>query len=405
LQQKQAHVNAILRTRSAQDQRVARLRQKVEQDRVARTRSLELQKQIEGLQQRLGADDYASEPRAKLHQLKEQRALLQSELDNDAFAAEARAALARTQAQLAVVGYDSAAHDVLKGQLQELADAEANYRDLEMARVGLAQEAEALSRLDRDIRAQNTLLESLSREQEQRYSAVAALQPYLASEPQLKSQEAETRRRVLAANSRVAEARQNLSTLDTQEQRQEASRAERDQLLKRSAILSELKEAFGVNGIPAMIIEHTLPELEREANRILQQLTGGRMHLRFETQRELRTGDTRETLDIIISDEKGTRPYENFSGGEQFRVNFAIRVALSRLLSQRAGVRLRSLFIDEGFGVLDADGRQRLVEAVMAIQDEFDLILVITHIEELRESFPTQIQVTKTDGGSLVEVI
>jgi len=68
-------------------------------------------------------------------------------------------------------------------------------------------------------------------------------------------------------------------------------------------------------------------------------------------------------------------------------------------------VRLRSLFVDEGFGTLDAEGRQRLVEAVKAVQHEFDLILVITHIDELREAFPTQIQVTKGEGGSVVEVV
>jgi exonuclease SbcC len=154
-----------------------------------------------------------------------------------------------------------------------------------------------------------------------------------------------------------------------------------------------------------MIIEHTLPELETEANRILEQLTGGRMHIRFETQRETKSGSVRETLDIIISDEKGTRPYESFSGGEQFRINFAIRVALSQLLAQRAGVRLRSLFVDEGFGSLDADGRRRLVEAVKAVQSDFDLVLVITHIEELQDAFPTRIQVTKTEAGSEVMVI
>jgi exonuclease SbcC len=129
------------------------------------------------------------------------------------------------------------------------------------------------------------------------------------------------------------------------------------------------------------------------------------MNVRFETQRETKSGNLRETLDIIISDEKGTRPYETFSGGEKFRVNFSIRVALSHLLAQRAGVRLRSLFIDEGFGTLDAEGRRRLVEAVKAVQDDFDLILVITHIEELRDAFPTRIQVTKMDAGSLVEVV
>jgi exonuclease SbcC len=82
-----------------------------------------------------------------------------------------------------------------------------------------------------------------------------------------------------------------------------------------------------------------------------------------------------------------------------------VRVALSRLLAQRAGVQLRSLFVDEGFGALDAEGRQRLVESVKAVQRDFDLILVITHIDELRDAFPSRIQVTKTESGSQVEVI
>ncbi len=62
--------------------------------------------------------------------------------------------------------------------------------------------------------------------------------------------------------------------------------------------------------------------------------------------------------------------------GRAVPVNFAIRVALARLLAQRAGMRPRALFVDEGFGSLDTDGRQRLVEAVKAVQDDFDLILV-----------------------------
>jgi len=61
--------------------------------------------------------------------------------------------------------------------------------------------------------------------------------------------------------------------------------------------------------------------------------------------------------------------------------------------------------VDEGFGSLDDDGRQRLVEAIKAVQEDFDLILVITHIEELRDAFPVRIQVSKTEVGSLVEVL
>jgi exonuclease SbcC len=108
----------------------------------------------------------------------------------------------------------------------------------------------------------------------------------------------------------------------------------------------------------------------------------------------------REALDIVISDDLGSRPYELYSGGEAFRIDFAIRIALSRLLARRAGAHLRSLFIDEGFGTQDARGREQLVSAIHRVQDDFDRILVITHIEEMKDSFPVRIEVEKTPQGS-----
>jgi len=128
------------------------------------------------------------------------------------------------------------------------------------------------------------------------------------------------------------------------------------------------------------------------------------MSVRFETQRETRKGDTIETLDIKISDELGTRSYEAFSGGEAFRINFAIRIALSKLLARRAGARLQTLVIDEGFGTQDTQGRERLVEAIHSVQEDFEKIIVITHIEELRDLFPVRIHVLKTPQGSQITI-
>jgi len=128
----------------------------------------------------------------------------------------------------------------------------------------------------------------------------------------------------------------------------------------------------------------------------------------FRTQRaykDKKRKDKRETLDIIISDNVGERSYEMYSGGEAFRVNFAIRLALSKMLAGRAGARLQTLVIDEGFGSQDSEGIQRLIEAINLIKDDFAKILVITHLDSLKESFPAQIQVTKTLSGSSIEVL
>ncbi len=202
------------------------------------------------------------------------------------------------------------------------------------------------------------------------------------------------------ADERVGGARQQLAALDTLAAQKMERLKERERLAEDLSLLEELREAFGKRGVPAMIIETAVPELERGATDLLKRLTDGRMNLRIETQKEIKTGEVREALDIIISDELGSRPYEMYSGGEAFRINFAIRIALSRLLAQRAGAQLRSLFIDEGFGTQDARGREHLVSAITSIQDDFDLILIITHIDELKEAFPARVEVTKTNQGS-----
>jgi DNA repair protein SbcC/Rad50 len=93
-----------------------------------------------------------------------------------------------------------------------------------------------------------------------------------------------------------------------------------------------------------------------------------------------------------------------YSGGESFRINFAIRVALAKLLARRAGAKLQLLVIDEGFGSQDARGRDSLVEAIRSIEDDFATILIITHVSELREIFPTQIMIEKTPSGSQIAV-
>jgi exonuclease SbcC len=202
------------------------------------------------------------------------------------------------------------------------------------------------------------------------------------------------------ADERVGGARQQLAALDSYEEQRKARLAERQELAETLSQFEDLRTAFSKRGVPAMIIETVVPDLERAANELLTRMSEGRMNVRIETQRSLQTGELREALDILISDELGTRPYELYSGGEAFRINFAVRVALSRLLARRAGAQLRCLFMDEGFGTQDERGREHLVAAITSIQDDFDRILVITHIDSLKEAFPARLEVRKTPDGS-----
>jgi exonuclease SbcC len=182
---------------------------------------------------------------------------------------------------------------------------------------------------------------------------------------------------------------------------------EQEQSLRRmvveKSIYDELTAAFGKNGVQALIIEGAMPQLEADANEILGRLTENRMFLKLELRegrRDRATGQPSEEMDIRIADEVGTRSYETFSGGEAFRINFALRIALSKLLARRSGAPLPILFIDEGFGSQDRIGQERLTEAIQSIQNDFERIIVITHIEQVKDAFPVRIEVTKGPSGS-----
>ena len=191
------------------------------------------------------------------------------------------------------------------------------------------------------------------------------------------------------------------------EQELEVYEGERRRLADEKAIYDELATAFGKNGVQALIIETAIPQLEIDSNEVLMRLTENRMNLKLQLQkgRRDRRGQPSEELDIRIADEVGTRSYETFSGGEAFRINFALRIALSRLLARRAGAPLPTLLVDEGFGSQDSAGQERLIEAIRSIQDDFEKIIVITHIEQIKEAFPVRIEVTKTEMGSTFAVV
>jgi exonuclease SbcC len=277
---------------------------------------------------------------------------------------------------------------------------EALERDRSQAEQALPQESEALDQARRAAQDSRTALQ----ESEDRQKVILVeLEALPDLEKELDSAEKafrELRERDRAYRDRLADLQASLRRCaELETERQDITTAMRTAADERS-IYEELATAFGKRGVQALIIESALPAIEEEANRLLGRMTDNRMHVRIESQRDTKKGETVETLEIRIADELGTRNYEMFSGGEAFRVNFALRIALSKLLAGRSGAPLPTLIIDEGFGTQDSSGRERLVEAINSIQDDFDKILVITHIEELKDAFPVRIEITKTEDGS-----
>jgi exonuclease SbcC len=346
----------------------------------------------------------AQQAASELQPARAEQEALTRRLDSGDYAPAEQAELARLAGELDSLGYDEAAHQQARDQVAALVECEAAYQQLQTALERVDGERAALKDLQaRLVRWQETLTDDLARR--------ASLASEVERLPEVQGQvqtELEKLENLQAESSRarllLGAAQQKLDHCRNLAIERERRVADQKRLVEEKAIYDELRLAFGKKGIQAMIIEAAIPEIEYEANRLLARMTDGRMHVRFETQRETLKGDTVETLDINIADELGTRSYDLFSGGEAFRVNFAIRIALSKLLAHRAGAQLQMLVIDEGFGTQDAEGRERLVEAINSIQDDFERVLVITHIEELKDAFPVRIDVTKTAEGSQISL-
>lgn len=349
--------------------------------------------------------DEAKQAGVELDNLQKQSAELAAQLENEDFAQDEQAQLREITARIEALGYDRASHEQARQEAARLAQYERLHQEMEIAAQLLASEEQTLARLEADAQARQADLEA-ARQRSSRLALELEKLPEL--RVQISELEASRRERHLSLTENIdrrGRLQQILDHCRLQAERRTQLHTARARLAEDKAIYDDLAQAYGKNGIQAMLIDAVLPELEEEANALLARMTDAGMQVTFETQRQARTRDhTIETLDIRIADDVGTRAYELFSGGEAFRANFAIRVALSKLLARRAGTRLQTLIIDEGFGTQDTAGRERLVEAINSISPDFERILVITHIEEMKDAFPVRIEVTKTAEGSQILV-
>jgi exonuclease SbcC len=274
------------------------------------------------------------------------------------------------------------------------------------AESSLPKEKEALARAEENLRRWRSTLDADTQRRDSINADLAILPELEGSLSSAQQTHNELTRREAQGRQKLGEIQANLERFSSLELSRGEKKAERENVSREEKIYEELAAAFGKKGIQALIIDTALPEIEEEANRLLARMTDNRMSVKIETQRAYKTKkeESVETLDINISDELGMRRYEMYSGGEAFRIDFALRIALSKLLARRAGAPLPTLIIDEGFGSQDSSGRERLVEAINSIQDDFEKILVITHIEDLKDAFDERIEVTKGTEGSIIEV-
>ena len=308
------------------------------------------------------------------------------------------------------LGYHRAQHNQLIAQLRQAQTWHLRQGELEQAKEKYPQLQERLQELAQLLQVR---IQDKEKIQQQLDSLVAQMKEMGDNQEEigtLDRQIQQRRRKLDELIGQQGKFQQEIAQLDNLQKQYEESCQELAEGKRQYRVYQELAQAFGKNGIQALTIENVLPQLEARSNKILARLTGNQLHVQFLTQKvssskSKKSAKLIDTLEIVIADAKGTRHYETYSGGEAFRINFAIRLALAQLLAQRAGTSLQMLIVDEGFGTQDGEGCERLIAAINAIAADFSCILTVTHMPQFKAAFQNRIEVYKGDNGSQLKIL
>ena len=314
--------------------------------------------------------------------------------------------LQKARTALAAIGYNPHVHTDLKAKALRLRSYQTLKGQLEGAEQAITEASKAVVEIQESIdekQAELTVLRSSGARAQDLNAAIGQRDREIAQKKQDLRTTSDSENALLAEIGRYQGQLATIETAKTQRGSLQTKIAEASVEYEHYNLLTT---AFGRNGVPALIIENAIPEIERLANNLLSRMTVGAMNVSLITQRETRsTKDLSETLEVVIANSIGPRPYATWSGAERFMVDLSIRVAISQFLAHRAGTKIECLVIDEGVGALDPEGQQAFIDAVRVISQDFARVLVITHVEPVKDAFEQRIEVRKTEHGSRVEVI
>lgn len=188
---------------------------------------------------------------------------------------------------------------------------------------------------------------------------------------------------------------------------------EREKLQVRWAQIKDISDTF--NGqktgqakmkLETFVQRHYFGKVVLAANRRLQVMTEDGFVLRCKMEAENRTSQWGLDLDVCDNNTGKWRDVSTLSGGESFLASLSLALGLSDVVQENnGGIRLESMFIDEGFGSLDEQTLRQSLKVLANLADGDRMIGIISHVEELKNSIDNKIVITKTGAGSKIRVI
>lgn len=373
----------------------------------ARSNLQELREQKQALEQKLAVEDReplqilkaltSQEAQRQLHSCVEQMTTL-------------RAQLMEKQARWETVCQEQ------KQAVAEQEQAVSVFQE-QLARAGLSSREEfEESRMDeterkalqQEIQAYQEQLAANARLQEHLRTVISREEPWdnQQLEQQLEQQKelrAETLKTISSWESHQGEIRRVQELLQDKQEQIEAGS-------KEYGYIKELENIASGNNSKKLVFEQYVlagyfEEILAAANIRFGRMTGGR----YEMHRTQEVGDGRikDNLEVEVLDfyTGKTRSVRTLSGGETFKASLALALGLSDVIQAASGgVRVDTLFIDEGFGALDSESLDQACGTLMSLVETDRLIGIISHVPELKERISRQIVVDKCGSGSRVRL-
>ena len=229
------------------------------------------------------------------------------------------------------------------------------------------------------------------------------LQPLFEQAKQLGQQQEEAQKQLKSAHTFYEEVKKTRT--------QFAEKLERIKVAKEEyGYVKDLDNLASGNNAKRLVFEQYVlagffEEILRAANLRFHKMTGGR----YEMSRVQEAGDGRvkDSLEIQVMDyyTGKSRSVKTLSGGESFKASLALALGMSDVIqAMNGGIKVDTLFIDEGFGALDSESLDQACQTLTGLVEHNRLIGIISHVPELRERIDCQVVVEKTNSGSTVKI-
>ncbi len=210
----------------------------------------------------------------------------------------------------------------------------------------------------------------------------------------------ESRDRHEAASRETGQLEAKIDRLEQDIERARALEDERKALRKEHGLAADLEAMLRAGKFQSFVQARALQVLADDGSRRLETLSAGRYRLTTDER-----GQDFEVIDQWNADER--RSVKTLSGGETFLASLSLALALAESLPGLAASRrvvLDSIFLDEGFGALDAEALDRAADALDALRGENRMVCVVTHLQSLADRLPARVIVSKAGAGSSVDI-